>query len=250
MAEPSLPPSSADGARRFPTTRWSVVRRAGETGSEEAAAALERLCREYWYPLYAYARRRGYSPHDAQDLTQSFILELIAGPMLSRADPDKGRFRSFMLGSLQNFLANHHRGQQALKRGGGQSTVSLDQARDEQRFSVEAADSRTPEDLFERNWAFALLDQVLRRLEGEYTAAGRGDLFAALQPYLAGKAGEGGYRAVAEQLGLSENTVGVSVYRMRKRYGELLREEIAMTVSAPDEIEDEIAHLRAVLARG
>jgi RNA polymerase sigma-70 factor (ECF subfamily) len=223
-----------------------MVRRAG--GEEDTGAALAHLCREYWYPLYAYARRRGSSPHDAQDLIQSFIAHLIEGPLLSRADPERGRFRSFMLGSLQNFLAKEHRREQAEKRGGGAEIVSLDEARDEQRFAVEPADEQTPESLFERSWAFALLDRVLVRVRVEYETAGRLALFEALQPYLAGKDGQAGYAALGEQLGLGENTVAVSIHRLRRRYGELLREEIAQTVDSPAEVEDEIAHLLSVVS--
>ena len=223
--------------------------RAGSRGAERAEAALAKLCGDYWYPLYAYVRRHGRSPHDAQDLTQSFILEVIEGPLLSRADPDKGRFRSFMLGSLQNFLSKERRAQRAQKRGGGEKVISLDEAAAEERFAAEPAHEQTPEHLFERNWAFALIEAVFGQLRGEYLQAQRGALFEALQPYLSGKDGRASYGEVGQRLGLSENTVAVSIHRMRRRYGELLREMIAATVSTPAEIEEELAHLRAVLSR-
>jgi len=226
-----------------------VVRRAGSAEETEAQAALAHLCREYWYPLYSYARRRGHSPHDAQDLTQSFILELIDGPLLARADPSRGRFRSFVLGALQNFLSNEHRRQRTERRGGKVEFIAIDAARVEGRLALETADDSTPEQAFERNWALTLLDAVLQRLRAEYAAAGRAPLFAAIEPYLAGKEGKMGYAAVGAELGLSENTVAMSVHRLRRRYGELLREEIAMTVASPEELEEEIAYLVAVLSR-
>jgi len=226
-----------------------MVRRAGAGGAQEARAALAHLCRDYWYPLYAYARRRGHSEHDAQDLTQSFIMEIIDGPLLGRADPERGRFRSFVLGALRNFLSHEHRREQTQRRGGLVEFISMDAEHGEHRFALEPVDGVTPEDHFELNWALALLDAVLARLRAEYAAAGRGDFFAALQPYLAGKAGQPGYAELAARIGVSEATVAVSVHRMRRRYGELLRAEIASTVSSPEEVEEELAHLMEVVSR-
>lgn len=234
----------ARGGAAFPTTHWSLVRRAGAGGGDDRGA-LAHLCREYWFPLYAYVRRRGQSPHDAQDLVQSFIMEMIEGPLLGRADPERGRFRSFVLGALQHFLANEYRRKQTTRRGGGVEFVPIH----EERYTLEPSDGLSPEDAFERNWVLALLDAVLQRLRGEYEAAGRATLFAALQPYLAGKEGQAGYATMGAELGLSENTVAVSVHRLRRRYGELLREEIGFTVATPAEVEEEIAHLLAVLSR-
>ena len=247
MLDPLPTIASAHGF--FPSTCWSVVRRAGSAEEAEAGAALAQLCREYWYPLYSYTRRRGHSPHDAQDLTQSFIVELIDGPLLARADPGRGRFRSFVLGALQNFLSNEHRRQRAERRGGKVQFIAIDAACVEGRLALETADGSTPEEAFERNWALTLLDAVLQRLRVEYDAAGRAPLFAAIEPYLAGKEGKAGYAAVGRELGLSENTVAMSVHRLRRRYGELLRAEIAMTVASPEELEEEIAYLVAVLSR-
>jgi len=215
----------------------------------EAHAALTALCGAYWYPLYAYVRRSGRAVHDAQDLTQSFILELIDGPLLRRADPDKGRFRSFVLVALRHFLANDHRRETAERRGGHTTVVSLDEARDEGRLALETTDGLTPEDHFEQAWAFALLDGVLVRLRTEYEAAGRDALFAALHPYLAGRKGQGQYAVLSAQFGMSENALSASVYRMRRRYGEILREEIARTVAETGELEEEIAYLMSVVAR-
>lgn len=244
----AVPPTQGVGSN-FPHTHWSLVLRAGGGADAEARAALEHLCAEYWYPLYAYVRRRGYSAHDAQDLTQSFMLELVEGPLLGRADPQRGRFRAFVLRALQNFMASAYQRQQTQRRGGGITFLALDEARDEGRYGLEPVDRFTAEDAFERNWALALLDQVLRRLGAEYETAGRGPLFARLQSYLAGKEGQPAYAELSRELGLNENTVAVSIHRMRRRYGEILREEIAMTVTTPEEVEAEITHLLAILSR-
>jgi len=233
----------------FPTTHWSVIRRASGGMESEVKAALTELCRAYWYPLYAYVRRSGHAVHDAQDLTQAFIVALIDGPLLSRADPDKGRFRSFIIVALRRFMANEYRRQKAECRGGHIDVVSLDETRDESRLALESTDGLTPDDHFERAWAFALLDAVLGRLRAEYEAAGRGELFAALHPYLAGRHGQAQYAVLSEQFGLSENTLSASVYRMRRRYGEILREEITRTVGEAGEVEEEIAYLMRVVAR-
>jgi RNA polymerase sigma-70 factor (ECF subfamily) len=236
------------GSPVFPDTRWSVVLRAGLEAGGEAKAALERLCRDYWFPLYAFVRRRGYSPEDAEDVTQGFMLHLLEGPLLGRADRERGRFRSFLLGALQHFLAKEIRRQQTIKRGGGREVFSLDAEEGERRFAQEPADEVTPEVQFERSWAFALLERVFARLREEYEQAGRAELFEKLQPYLAGKENMPGYEHLARQVGLSPSGVGVSIHRMRRRYGELLRDEIAQTVSTPQEAEEELGHLMAVVA--
>lgn len=232
----------------FMTTRWSLVIRAGKEGEEEGA--LADICRDYWYPLYAYVRRRGFPEHDAQDLTQGFFQEILAGGMLGRASEDHGRFRSYLLGAVGNFLANERRRNGAAKRGGHAVTVSLDEeAHGEERYSREPADGVTPETQFERNWAFALLERVFVRLGDEYEAAGRAPLFATLRPYLAGKDGQEGYAALGAELGMSQGAVAVAIHRMRRRYGELLRDEIARTVADAAEVEEEIAYLLTVVAR-
>jgi RNA polymerase sigma factor (sigma-70 family) len=237
------------GSPSFPDTRWSVVLRAGvETGSD-GKIALERLCRDYWFPLYAFVRRRGHSPEDAEDVTQGFMLHLIEGPLLGRADQERGRFRSFLLGALQHFLAKELRRQQTVKRGGNREIVSLDAEEGERRFAQEPADEVTPEVQFERSWAFALLERVFARLRAEYERAGRAELFEKLEPYLAGKESMPGYEQLARQIGQSPSGVGVSIHRMRRRYGELLRDEIAQTVASPAEAESELVHLMAVVAQ-
>jgi RNA polymerase sigma-70 factor (ECF subfamily) len=229
----------------FATTHWSVVLAAGQSADSHSSAALEQLCRIYWYPLYAYVRRRGHSLEDAQDLTQEFLARLLAKHGLDNVHPNKGRFRSFLLASLNHFLANDWDKAQALKRGGGTMAISLDDA--ETRYRLEPREEMSPERIFERQWALALLAQVAARLRESYQAADNGPLFEALQIYLTGEKGLPPYRETAGQLGLSLEAVKKAVERLRRRYGELLREEIAHTVSDPAEVDEEIRHLRAVL---
>ena len=230
----------------FLTTRWSVVLRAGKDDSQEA---LAQLCRDYWYPLYAFVRRRGRSMEDAQDVTQAFFLHVIEGQMLTRASAGQGRFRSYLLGALQNFLANEYRRGQTQKRGGGATLVSIDDMQAEERFALEPVDAMTPEMQFERSWAFALLERVCVRLGEDYAQAGRAGLFEKLQPYLAGKAQMAGYEELGRELAMSASAVAVAIHRMRRWYGELLRDEISHTVASPEEVEEEIAYLLAVVAR-
>lgn len=239
-----IPPHSPPG--RFQTTRWSLVKRAGTKEGEDSLAVL---CRGYWYPLYAYLRRRGLPVDDAQDLTQGFFLHLFSNPILVRADPEKGRFRSFLLGAMNHFLANERRRQTAGKRGGGIQAISFDSVEAERRFAMEPVDGVSPEVQFERSWAYALLERVFARLGEDYSQVGKGALFAALHPYLAGKAGQRSYDEVADELGMNANSIGVAIHRMRRRYGELVRAEIAQTVSSSEEIEPELAHLFEIFAR-
>ena len=206
---------------------------------------MERLCGTYWYPLYACVRQRGYGSEDAQDLTQKFLLHLLANHALGTVHPAKGRFRSFLLAALNNFLANEWDKARAQKRGGGQTVISLDAA--ETRFQAEPSEGLTPERIFERHWARTLLAQVTAHLRQDYHAAGKGEVFEAIRVYLAGEKGLAPYRDTAGQLGLSVDALKKSVERLRRRYGELLREEIAHTVSSPAEVDDEIRYLRTVL---
>lgn len=233
----------------FHTTRWSRVLLAGGPQEEdEAQAALASLCRDYWYPLYAFARRRGLDGHDAEDATQGFFLHLLEAGTLTRAKEERGRFRSFLLGAMQNFLANEHRRKSTGKRGGGVATLSFDAMAAEERYRHEPGDPITPEAQFERSWALALIDKVFRRLAEDYEEAGKRDLYEALRPYLAGEASRPGYDAIARDLGMSAAAVGTAIFRMRRRYGERMREEIAGTVSSPAEVEEEIAQMmRAVM---
>lgn len=240
--------ATPEGAGRFATTHWSVVLAAGRKSSPQAQEALGRLCQTYWYPLYAYLRREGCSPHDAQDLTQEFFARFIAKDYLADVHRERGRFRSFLLAALRHFLANERDRVRARKRGGGCQVVSLDAEEAEARFALEPADEASPDRLYERRWALTVLEGVLARLKQEYAQAGKADLFERLKGALA--AGRGGvpYAEVARQLRMTEEAVKVAVHRLRKRYRELLRAEIAHTVASPEEIEDEIRHLFAVLS--
>ena len=247
---PSHPPPGIPPAQTFLTTHWSRVLLASEGDKEQSETALAQLCRDYWYPLYAYARRRGRSPQDAEDATQAFFLHILEGGMLKRADAERGRFRTFLLSGMQKFLAKEYRRDTAEKRGGAEEFVELDGLDAEARFALEPADPITAEAQFERSWAYALIEKVFRRLHGEYVEAGREALFAGIRPFLTAESARPGYEAAAEALGMSANGVGVAVHRMRKRYGELMREEITETVQSENEIDSEIAHLLEVVSRG
>lgn len=235
----------------FQTTHWSVVLAAAATGdTPQAGNALEALCRAYWYPLFVYLRRTGWSDSDAKDLTQGFLAHLLEHQTLERVAPHKGRFRSFLLACLKYYVADHRARAQRQKRGGGQTVLSLDGMTGEERYRLEARDERTPVQLFERRWAMELLDRTLDRLAREYAEGNRAELFAALQPCLAGKNGGECYAVLAARLGRSEEAIKKTVQRMRRRYQELFREEIARTVSSPEEVEDELRHLCEVMSSG
>ncbi len=233
---------------RFLTTHWSVVLAAGRSDSTRAQNALARLCQTYWYPLYAYVRRRGHPPHDAQDLTQEFFARLLERHTLASADPNRGRFRSFLLATMDHFLAHEWEKVRAQKRGGGCRILSLDLALAEQRYDLEPADTATPDKLFDRRWAGALLDEVLNQLEAEYHHAGKAELFAALKQTLTGTRESQPYAVLALRLGMNEAAVKVAVHRLRKRYRELLRAEVANIVANPEQAEDELRYLLAALA--
>lgn len=220
--------------------------RAGDVDEKTALEALGELCRDYWRPLYFFARRKGNSAEDAQDLTQGFIAGLLASGSFSRANRELGRFRTFLMSSFVNYMAKQHRGQMTLKRGGEMRLESLDDPNLESCYA--AHEMMTPERLFERSWALALLERVMGRLREEYVEAGRLALYEAIQPHIGGGAGRPGYAKMAEALGMSESAVTVSVHRMRKRYGALLREEIASTVADEAEVEDELRHLLQILS--
>jgi DNA-directed RNA polymerase specialized sigma24 family protein len=246
-SHPEIPTGPHRPAGVFVSTLWSVVLRAGSTSDPESTAALERLCRLYWQPLHAFARRSGFSEHDSQDLTQAFLADLLQRQGLSRVDRNRGRFRNFLLASFRHFLANRRREGRAEKRGGGQFLESLEEMA-EGNMHVEGTDAMTPELQYERVWAMSLLDRILDRLRGEYAASGREALFEALQPFLAAAGGHHGYGELGRKLGMAESTVGVVVHRMRRRYGELLREEITATVESPEEVDDELRHLLRVVS--
>jgi RNA polymerase sigma-70 factor (ECF subfamily) len=233
----------------FVTTHWSMVLRAGQENSTCAQEALANLCQVYWYPLYAYVRRRGHSPEDAQDLTQEFFVRVLERNWLGNADREKGRFRSFMLGAMSHFLADQWDKSRAQKRGGGILPIPLEFEAAEMRYSHEPADRTTPEQSYERQWALALLEGVLNRLGKEYKQEGQEELFVMLSPCLVGERTEQPYAELAKRLGVSEGTVKSAVYRLRQRYRQLLNADIASTVANPAEAEDELRHLFQVLTR-
>jgi RNA polymerase sigma-70 factor (ECF subfamily) len=231
----------------FASTRWSLVLAAGKR-EPEARAALEALCTAYWYPVYGYVRRRVGRPEDAQELTQAFFASLLERNALALADPDRGRFRAFLLTACKNFLNNEWDKQRAQKRGGGRGTLSLDFAQGEERLRLEPADHDTPERWYERQWALALLDRVLGLLREEFSSEGRAGQFDRLKNYLGGQEPATPYSELAAHLGVSEGAARVIVHRLRRRYRELLRAEIAETVAGEEEIDDEIHRLFAALA--
>ncbi len=231
----------------FVTTHWSVVLTAGRSETPRARAALETLCRAYWPPLYAYVRRRGHSVEEAQDLTQEFFARLLEHNRVSTADPEKGRFRSFLLTSMDHFLSDEWDKARAKKRGGGKVTF-LDLGDAETKLGEQLAETLTPEKVYERRWALTLLEQVYQRLGQEYEQQGKAALFEALRGSLAGAGGSAPYAELAERLGMTEGAVKVAVHRLRHRYRELLREIIAETVSGPEEVEDELRYLLRTLA--
>lgn len=237
-----------DPSCEFPPTRWSLVGRVGADETRVAGEALETLCRAYWYPLYAYLRRCGHSPDDAQDSTQSFFQYLLENRLLAKADQSKGRFRSFLLASLKNFLSSERRKQSAFKRGGARPLISLDEKSPEERYALEPVEEHTPESLFELSWARALLMQTSSAIEREYMEAGKRELFQHLRPYLRGGEQGPSYKTTATALGKSEDAVKSGVLRLRHRFQILLRAQIAHTVPHASDIDEELAHLRRVLA--
>jgi RNA polymerase sigma-70 factor (ECF subfamily) len=228
---------------QFHTTHWSLVLAAGRESSPDSRRALAELCEAYWFPLYVYVRRRVGNADDAQDLTQEFFARLLAQNAVAAADPDRGRFRSFLLASLKNFLANEWDKGQAKKRGGGQAPISLDFAKADSRYDLDPADNDTPERLFERQWTLTLLEQVMSRLREEHVAAAKLMQFDVLKSFLTGGKSAGGYGEAAKKLGVTEAAAKAAAHRLRKRYRELLRNEIAQTVAEPDDLDDEIGWL-------
>jgi RNA polymerase sigma factor (sigma-70 family) len=230
----------------FSATHWSLILRAVDGERPGAEEALTQLCQRYWYPLYAYARRRGSSPHDAQDLTQSFFARLLEKRLLERVDPAKGKFRSFLLSSMKNFLADEWNKTQAQKRGGSVTIVSIDEELAENRYANEPSDELTPDQLYERRWAMTLLERAMTRLEDEYATAGKSAVFDALNASLLGDK-EGSHAEAGKKLGLAEGTVKVAAHRLRKRFRNHLRKEIAETVGAEADIDSELQDLFSAL---
>jgi RNA polymerase sigma-70 factor (ECF subfamily) len=235
---------------QFTSTHWSVVLAAKEGGSDSARAALATLCATYWRPLYAFVRRSGHSVEDAQDLTQSFFSRLIEKDSLRHVDPALGKFRAFLLAALKNFLANEWRRGQAEKRGGASQVVSIEEMTRAEDFCASGRNrAETPEQVYERNWALALLERTTVRLAAEFDAAAKGHVFAVLKPYLTGDH-RGGYSQAATDLGISEVAVRVAVHRMRGRFRDLLVQEVSRTLPQPadaGELEEELRYLLGVL---
>jgi RNA polymerase sigma factor (sigma-70 family) len=242
MTEPLHPTTTAAGAP-FALTHWSAVLRAGDQNSGLATEALEELCRVYWFPLYAFARRRGCTPADAEDLTQTFFARLLEHQFVARADPAKGRFRAFLLTLFKRFLANEWNREHAQKRGGFQPVVPIEPHLAESRLGAEPAHTEQPDVLFERHWAMTLLDQVMKRLEEEYKGSGRGRLFEHLESCLVRDATALPYAEIAARLKLSEPAVKMAMQRLRARYQAILREEIGKTVTSPEDVEPELQDL-------
>jgi RNA polymerase sigma factor (sigma-70 family) len=237
----------ARGETPFLTTRWSVVLEAGRGDEPSSRKALGELCEAYWYPLYAYVRRRGHRQEDAQDLTQAFFARLLEKNGVVGADPERGRFRAFLLGALKHFLANEWDREQAQKRGGGRPILSLDFRSADERFVREPMDNATPERAFERTWALAVLESALARLESDYRARGRGAIFERLRGSLVARGELDSYRDIARELGTSEGAVKVAAHRLRQAFRAALRAEIAETVGGPEDLEHELGLLIAAL---
>lgn len=242
--------TSQNAPRVFPVTEWSVILDAGAAPSPQSTAALERLCQAYWHPLYAFLRRTGHSPHDAGELTQEFFARLLAHNWVAAADRDKGRFRSFLLMAMKRFLGRERDKANALKRGGGIRPAPLQLDTSETRYGVDPADTSTPEQLFEKQWALTLLETVLDRLRQEFARADKSELFQALEPCLVGSRDKQPYAELAAQMGMSEAAVKMAVYRLRDRYRLILKEEVGRTVALPSDVDEELRHLFRVLSRG
>lgn len=248
MPKTAFEDSSPGQGQCFATTHWSVVLAAGHSSLPGAHEALEKLCRAYWYPLYAYIRRQGFSSHDAQDLTQGFFAALLESRGLRVADPERGRFRSFLLTRLKHFLSDERKKVHAQKRGGGQTIVSLDAELAEERFRSEPSTELTPELIFDRRWALTVMEQTVARLRAEYVAADRAELFEELKHFQPGEEAGRTYADVAARLGLSESAVKSAIWRLRQRHRDLLREEIAQTVATPAEVDEEIRYLISMMS--
>jgi RNA polymerase sigma factor (sigma-70 family) len=231
----------------FATTHWSLVLAAGKGAPADAQVALASLCQTYWYPLYAYVRRHGHQPDDAQDLTQQFFARLLEKHYLQSADPERGRFRSFLLTAFKRFLSKERDRERTKRRGGGTKLLPLDFEAGERRYSLEPTQEVTAEKIYEQRWALTLLDRVFARLRDEFDQAGKQKDFNRLKVYLTGEAGTPSYQEIAAELEMTEGAVKVAVHRLRRRYRDLVREEIAQTVAGPEDVDEELRHLFAAL---
>jgi RNA polymerase sigma factor (sigma-70 family) len=235
-------------AAAFATTHWSIVLAAGHRESPQATEALEKLCRSYWYPLYACVRREGFRPQDAEDLTQEFFARLLARDCVARADSHQGKFRSFLLTGLKRFLCDERDKARRLKRGGGRRVISFDAQAAEDRYRLEPVDQVTPERVYERSWATTLLEHAAFRLRIEYLSSGKGKLYEELTEFRLDAAGQRTYVEAAARLGLSESAVKSAIHRLRQRHHHLVRDEITQTLENPAEVDEEIRYLLRVLA--
>jgi len=248
MAEEACLGFPAGASREFTTTHWSVVLAAGQGESPHAAQALERLCRSYWYPLYAYVRRSGHRPEDAQDLTQEFFARLLVKHYLSAVHPERGKFRWFLLSAVKRFLINERERASAAKRGGTSPHIPFDGQKAEERYRLDAADRSTPDKLFDRAWATSLIQTTYQRLEEEHALEGKRRLFERLRVFLSGDRADLTCAEAGAELGMTEGAVKVAVHRLRRRYRDLLREQVAQTVHTAADLEEELRNLRAVFS--
>lgn len=244
---PNLAHGAAGG--KFPDTRWSLIASAKEPAPALVAKALQELCQLYWQPVYCYIRRRGTGPEDAEDLTQGFFAQFLERKDFSQARKEKGKLRSYLLKSVSHFLADEYDKQTAQKRGGGQAPLSLDQARAEAQYQLEPRDDLAPDVLFEKQWALTLLEDVLHRVRESYEKRNKAQIFDRLQPYLAWNAKDTPITEVSNELGMAEGALRVALFRLRRRYGEALKQAIMETVLDPSEVDDELEYLFSVIRR-
>ncbi len=247
MSDNTTKSYSVSGAGRFATTHWSVVLQAGQPGAPGYQQALETLCRGYWFPLYAYLRRHGYDSHQAEDYTQAFFCRVLEKQVLRSADSKRGRFRSFLLATLKNFLADERDRARAQKRGGGRKLLSIDFNQAENQYALEPADRLSPEKLFDKSWALTVLERTMACLKTELAGKNKKELFDHLKIYLTAEKGSIPYRDTAAELNMTEAAVRTAVHRLRRHYRKSLRDEIAQTVASEDQIDEEIDDLFAAL---
>ncbi len=241
--------SASRGSAQFATTHWSTVLAAADSASPDSQQALERLCRTYWYPLYAFARRTGQAPEDAKDLTQSFFAHLIEHRFVARAVPERGKFRSFLLGAFKRFIRDQDRAQRAQQRGGLVEFVTWDSKQAEERLETEPRTTDDPEAMYDREWALAVLDEAMTLLEFECRREGKTEQFEVLHPLLQGDRPESRQADLAARLGLSAGALKVAIHRLRRRYGELLRAVVAHTVPDPGDVDEELRYLVRMLGQ-
>ena len=246
MKSPDTGAGMADSRARFDTTRWSLVALAGSDQSQVANEALNELCRAYWRPIYAEIRRRGHGVVDAQDLTQDFFARMLRRDAFGKADREKGRFRTYLLGALDYFLVDEWRGRKALKRGGGAVRVPFVDGEGEKWFQQQPAYGSTPAEMFDQNWAMVLMDRALEALRDEYRVTARGDVFSAVEPFLTADSGADGYDRECEKIGLTPQAFAVAVHRVRRRFRHCVRQQVEMTVADSSEAAAEMRHLFGV----